>query len=175
MYGGEINDMSTTKIIQANKEGKKTLKQVSTPVTEEELKSKEIKDLVKNLKEVMYKFNSVGISAPQIGVLKRVVVIDVDYINYLRQFKKNPIIMINPKIVSGEGFMVSEEGCLSFMECKTIKRVKRSRRVKVAYTGLDGKPKTIIAVGGILASCLQHELDHLDGVLISDLEEVQEE
>ncbi len=132
------------------------LRQKSEPVVEV---TKAIKKLVKEMFATMYASNGIGLAAPQIGENIRVIVIDVQK----RGAKK--IALINPEILSREGSVESEEGCLS---CPGINgKVTRSARVKVQGLDPDGK-EVLYEADGLLAVCLQHEIDHLDGVLFVD-------
>jgi peptide deformylase len=122
----------------------------------------EIRKLVDDMAESMYAADGIGLAAIQIGVAKRVLVIDLDQ----KEGKNNPIAYINPKItwVSDET-AVFEEGCLSVPEIWDD--VERPARIKCEYLDRDGKKQTLEA-DGLLATCLQHEMDHLNGVLFID-------
>lgn len=118
-------------------------------------------DLIQDLVETMYGAPGVGLAAPQFGVLQRIIVLDVDYENP----GKNLIKLINPEIRHAEGEMVWEEGCLSVVDFTA--EVKRAAQVEVV--GLDQKEKEVRVEGeGLLAAALQHEIDHLDGILFID-------
>lgn len=122
-----------------------------------------------DLLEEMYKLNAVGLSANQVGLRMRVCAIDPAFI----EDKKMPIIMFNPEIVEcGEELYISPEGCLSLPGMGL--QIPRFRNVKVRFLGLDGKEYTVSDDNSLLASVIQHEIDHLDGVLMTDrsLEEV---
>ena len=111
----------------------------------------------------MYAKNGVGLAAPQIGEHLRVFVIDVS----TGKEPLNPIVFINPKIIQKSGACSSYEGCLSFPEAYTD--VKRYANVKVKATGLNGKPFVMEGKdGSLLARAIQHEFDHLDGILFID-------
>ncbi len=121
----------------------------------------EIRRLCDDMAETMYAAPGVGLAAPQIGVSKRIFVIDIadaDHPSELRTF-------INPEIVSREGETVWEEGCLSFPGIH--EEVERAAKVTVRATGLDGRPFELTAEG-LLAIAVQHEYDHLDGTLMVD-------
>lgn len=125
--------------------------------------SSKIKDLVKDLLDTMYSQNGVGLAAPQIGVNYRVFVIDVSS----GDEPLNPMVFINPKFIKKTGAFESEEGCLSFPEVFT--KVRRYKNVTIK--ALDGKGRSFIleANGGtLLTKALQHEYDHLDGILFID-------
>ncbi len=118
----------------------------------------ELRKLVEDMFASMYDAQGIGLAAPQIGISKRLTVIDVS-------FQKNPkdkIVLINPEIVFKNGKQVEEEGCLSLPEIRD--RVVRAAEVKVRAQDAEGKP---IEVAGaeLLSRALQHEIDHLDGIL----------
>ncbi len=117
----------------------------------------QIRRLVANMVDTMYDASGVGLAAPQIGVSKRVVVIDPG---------NNLIVLINPEIVSLEGVPeLGEEGCLSIPG--VWGQVERVPRVKVRGYNLEGKPVAYTAEG-LAARAFQHEIDHLDGILFLD-------
>lgn len=125
--------------------------------------SKKVQDLIKDLLDTMYACNGVGLAAPQIGEHLRVFVIDVS----TNDEPLNPIVFINPKIIKKEGAVVSHEGCLSFPEAYTD--VRRYKNVMVKALNRYGKPFVLEAKdGSLLARAIQHEFDHLDGVLFID-------
>lgn len=130
------------------------LRQVCEPCRVED---KSIKKLAKQMAKAMYKNNGCGLAAPQVGVLKRVVVVDCD----TESDEKNPIYMVNPELVELQGDpIVMGEGCLS---CPGITvEIARPPFAKVRFLDLDGEEWTIEG-DGLLGRCLQHELDHLDG------------
>lgn len=130
------------------------LRQVCEPCRVED---KSIKKLAKQMAKAMYKNNGCGLAAPQVGVLKRVVVVDCD----TESDEKNPIYMINPELVELQGDpIVMGEGCLS---CPGITvEIARPPFAKVRFLDLDGEEWTVEG-DGLLGRCLQHELDHLDG------------
>jgi peptide deformylase len=157
------------------------LRLVSTPVAEI---TPEIRMLVADMFETMYDAPGIGLAAIQIGVPWRVVTLDVakraeppadvepaeadaDSSQEKRDRQpRNPIAFINPEITwSSEERSVYEEGCLSIPEY--YEEVERPASVRVAYTDLDGKRQEIEA-DGLLATCIQHEIDHLNGVLFID-------
>ena len=125
--------------------------------------SSKIKDLVKDLLDTMYTQNGVGLAAPQIGVNYRVFVIDVS----TGDEPLNPMVFINPKFIKKSGAFESDEGCLSFPEVFT--KVRRYKNVTIK--ALDGKGRSFILEangGSLLTKALQHEYDHLDGILFID-------
>src|ERR1700760_1075667 len=121
-----------------------------------------IRQLVDDMAESMYAADGIGLAAVEVGVPKRVVVIDLDQ----KEGKKNPRAYINPKILwASDEIAVYEEGCLSVPEI--YDDVERPARIKAEYLDLDGK-RVEIEADGMLATCLQHEMDHLEGVLFID-------
>ena len=134
--------------------GDPVLKQVCTPI---DRVSKKLKNLLDDMAETMYKHEGVGIAAPQVGVPIRAIVIDVG---------KKRYDIINPVITEREGTIVDSEGCLSFPG--VYGEVERAEKVRVEYMNRYGKRKFIEAEG-LLARCLQHEVDHLDGHLFIEV------
>ena len=140
--------------------GEKSLREPSKEVHKV---SRKISDLVQDLFDTMYAQNGVGLAAPQIGVNYRVFVIDVS----TGDEPLNPIVFINPKIIKKSGSVKSNEGCLSFPEAYTD--VKRYKDVTVKATDLSGRSFVLEAKDGtLLARAIQHEFDHLNGVLFID-------
>jgi len=133
--------------------GADVLREKAVPVKEI---TPNIAKLLDNMLETMYAANGVGLAAPQIGVSKRVVVIDVG---------EGPLELINPVIVEKEGESIDEEGCLSIPG--VTGQVARAAKVKVEALNRHGE-KQLIEGEGLLARCLQHELDHLEGILFVD-------
>jgi len=119
----------------------------------------EVRALVDDLMETMYAADGVGLAAPQIGVPLRVFVYDV------RDEELEPGVFVNPRIVEAVGTQREVEGCLSIPGLEEI--VERSGRVVVEGLDRDGEPVRVEAEG-LLSRCLQHEKDHLDGVLFLD-------
>lgn len=117
---------------------------------------KKLQKFLKDMADTMYAANGVGLAAPQVGVLKRVVVIDVG---------DGLIEMINPEIVKKEGSVVGGEGCLSVPDYEG--EVERAEYVECEFTDRTGK-RMLLQTDGLLAIAVQHELDHLDGVLFID-------
>lgn len=125
--------------------------------------SKKIKDLVKDLLDTLYSQNGVGLAAPQIGENYRVFVIDTSS----GDEPLNPIVFINPKIIKKSGAFISNEGCLSFPEVYTD--VRRYVNVMVKAQDNNGRSFVIEAKdGSLLAKAIQHEFDHLEGILFID-------
>lgn len=123
-----------------------------------------IRKLAKRMLKNMYATDGCGLAAPQIGELVQLVVIDVDYGDHNR---KNPYVLINPRIVTADGAPRSTaEGCLSFPGVTTT--VARPSHVVVEARNLDGDLMRYEANGNLLAVCLQHEIDHLHGITMLD-------
>jgi peptide deformylase len=121
----------------------------------------EIRKLCDDMAETMYAAPGVGLAAPQIGVSKRIFVIDIANADE----KSDLRVFINPEFVAREGEMVWEEGCLSFPGIH--EEVQRAAKVTVRAIGLDGKPFEVTAEG-LLSIAIQHENDHLEGTLMVD-------
>ena len=138
------------------------LRQVADPVPSID---KEIGALIEDMFETMYRAPGIGLAAPQVGVLKRVVVLDVAK-RRDEEAKSEPMAFINPAVTwASEEMSTYEEGCLSIPEF--YEAVERPAVIRVAYLDPSGASKEIEAEG-ILATCLQHEIDHLNGVLFID-------
>ncbi|MBP0979740.1 MAG: peptide deformylase [Oscillospiraceae bacterium] len=121
-----------------------------------EVFDEKLAQLIDDMKDTMYKNNGVGMAAPQIGILKRIVVIDIG---------EGPIELVNPEIIEKSKRQVGKEGCLS---CPDILGVVK-RPYKVTAVGYDrNKNKIEITAQGLLARAICHELDHLDGILFKD-------
>ncbi len=135
------------------------LKKICAPV---EAVDAEIRTLIDDMLDTMYGAPGMGLSAPQVGVLRRVIVVDVTKADEPR----DPVCMVNPELieVSAET-AVYEEGCLSFPD--QYAEVTRPARVRVRYLDVDNEVREL-AVEGLLGTCIQHEMDHLDGVLFID-------
>lgn len=117
-----------------------------------------IRQLLDDMVETMHKYNGVGLAAPQIGILKRLVVIDL-------YDDKGPIKLVNPEIIKEKGTQEVEEGCLSFPN----KFAKVIRPEEVTVKALDENGKQIkISAKGLLAQAISHEIDHLNGILFVD-------
>lgn len=125
--------------------------------------SKKIQNLIQDMLDTLYAKNGVGLAAPQIGENLRIFVIDTSS----GDEPLNPRIFINPKIIKKSGAVNSYEGCLSFPEAYT--NVRRYKNVTVKATGLNGRPFVLESRDGeLLARAIQHEFDHLEGVLFID-------
>lgn len=159
-------------ILKINTYPDAVLKQKALPVTTFDAK---LAQLAQDMLETMYDAPGVGLAANQVGVLQRILVIDVDYEidakegeedPALRQYKnKNPKVIVNPVIGKKAGSILFKEGCLSvpgFYE-----EVKRSKTLDLQYQDLKGQPQRL-AAEGFLAVAIQHEIDHLNGLLFVD-------
>ena len=118
-----------------------------------------IRKLVDDMFETMYEAPGIGLAAPQVDVAMRVITID------LSKDRNEPLCLVDPEIRWAEGEMEYEEGCLSVPGVYDM--VKRAERVRVSATDRDGRAREIEAEG-LLAACIQHEIDHLDGRLFVD-------
>jgi peptide deformylase len=137
----------------------KRLRLVSEPV---KTIGADIKTLVADMFETMYDAPGIGLAAVQVGVPKRVITVDLAK----KDEPRKPQVFINPEVMwTSEETLKREEGCLSIPEI--YEEVERPAQVRVKYRSLDGKEHELEA-SGILATCLQHEIDHLNGVLFID-------
>jgi len=118
-----------------------------------------LREFADNMLETMYHSSGIGLAATQVGEAKRVVVIDVS------EERDQPQFLINPEILSREGEEVSEEGCLSVPSI--YEKVSRAERIRFRAQDRNGDPVEMDAEG-LLAVCIQHEIDHLDGKLFID-------
>ena len=134
----------------------KRLRTVASPV---EIVDDSIKQLVDDMFETMYDAPGIGLAATQVDVHKRVIVMD------LSEKKNEPRCFINPEIIDSDGVEQTEEGCLSVPDI--YETVERAERVQVRALDRDGKEFTLDA-DGLLAVCIQHEMDHLQGKLFVD-------
>jgi peptide deformylase len=121
----------------------------------------EVKKLIRDMTETMYQANGIGLAACQVGVSRRVIVVDVSPIDP----EKELFAMVNPEVISEEGEIEHEEGCLSVPDC--LEKLKRKEKVLVRGFSPAGK-EIEISAEGILAIAIQHEIDHINGVLILD-------
>ncbi len=117
--------------------------------------NKEIINLAEDMIETMYKYYGVGLAAPQIGISKQMIVVDCG-----EKYQKEPFILMNPKVVDSKGHQLGDEGCLSLPGMYLP--VLRADYVAVEATDLSGK-KIVIEGKDLLARCLLHEIDHLNG------------
>jgi len=137
----------------------KRLRLLSTPVAKIDAATKQ---LVEDMFDTMYDAPGIGLAAIQIGEPRRIITMDLAK----KDEPKEPQVFINPELISKSGDKnTHEEGCLSIPEY--YEEVERPAAVRVRYLDLDGRPHEIDAEG-LLATCIQHEIDHLDGVLFID-------
>jgi peptide deformylase len=121
-----------------------------------------VRKLAQDMLDTMYDSDGVGLAAPQIGVSKRIMVIDVSG----EDDPPKPIVFINPEIIERDGELTGQEGCLSFPD--VYFEVQRFNRVVVRFQDLRGKMLKLTAEGNLLSRAIQHEIDHLDGELFID-------
>ena len=140
-------------ILEIKTAGNPVLRQVAAKVTKID---KRIKRLLSDMADTMYEADGVGLAAPQVGISSRIAVIDIG---------EGVIEMINPEIICKEGTCINVEGCLSVPNFDG--EVERAKSVKVKYQDRNGKPVVLDATD-LLAIAVQHELDHLDGILFID-------
>ena len=140
-------------------EPNKILRQVSKPV---EKVGKEEQNLMDDMIETMYKANGIGLAAIQIGIPKRIIVMDISK----NDEKKNPMFFVNP-IIKNKNSNLSryEEGCLSVPD--QFAEIDRPDSCEVEYLDYNGEKK-FLKTSGLLATCIQHEMDHLEGILFID-------
>tara|TARA_A100001011_G_scaffold338005_1_gene368556 strand:+ start:943 stop:1467 length:525 start_codon:yes stop_codon:yes gene_type:complete len=140
-------------------EPNKILRQVSKPV---EKVGKEEQNLMDDMIETMYKANGIGLAAIQIGVPKRIIVMDISK----NDEKKNPMFFVNPIIKNKNSNLARyEEGCLSVPD--QFAEIDRPDSCEVEYLDYNGEKK-FLKTSGLLATCIQHEMDHLEGILFID-------
>lgn len=136
-------------------EGDEILKKKSREVDEKDISTEKIQTLIDDMIETMHKYNGVGLAAVQVGVLKRIIVIDL-------YDDKGPIVLINPVIKKTKGEQEVDEGCLSFPN--QFAKVIRPAEVVAEYTDRNGKRMKVKAKE-LLAQAISHEIDHLEGEL----------
>ena len=140
-------------------EPNEVLRKKSTPVDKVD---SDIQKLMDDMLETMYAAPGIGLAAVQVGILKRLIVIDISK----DKDKKEPLFLINPKIISkSEHTSTYEEGCLSLPG--HFAEIERPAECEINFIDYNGKKKEIKA-DGLLSTCIQHEVDHLDGVLFID-------
>lgn len=123
---------------------------------------REIRDLVRLMLQTMYSADGIGLAAPQVAVSKQVIVVDCEPDNPA----KPPLVLINPTIKQySQDICVFQEGCLSIPG--VYLDVKRPEQIEVSYKDEQGRPQTLTATG-LLSRCIQHEMDHLNGVMFVD-------
>jgi peptide deformylase len=123
----------------------------------------ELRELARDMCEVMYDEPGIGLAAPQLGCPVRLVVVDTEWT--AEDAERNPLILVNPELSEHAGKLVWTEGCLSVPDFEAD--VERAEQVLLRASDLDGKEIELRA-DGLQAVCLQHEVDHLDGILFID-------
>jgi peptide deformylase len=136
------------------------LKRKSAPITRV---TDEIRALAADMLETMYDEPGIGLAAPQVGELVRLIVVDTTWTE--EGSERSPLVLVNPEIVAREGTVLWTEGCLSVPDYQA--EVERAARVRLRARDLDGKTVEIDAEE-LEAVCFQHEIDHLDGILFID-------
>ena len=140
-------------------EPNKILRQVSTPVDKV---GREEQQLMDDMLETMYAANGIGLAAIQIGIPKRIIVMDISK----DENKKKPRYFVNPKIINKDTLKSTyEEGCLSVPN--QFAEIERPKKCDIEYLDYNGDKK-ILNAEGLLATCIQHEMDHLEGILFID-------
>tara|TARA_Y100000816_G_C25805733_1_gene421863 strand:+ start:92 stop:613 length:522 start_codon:yes stop_codon:yes gene_type:complete len=135
------------------------LRKTSEPI---EKVDNSIRKLMQEMLETMYAAPGIGLAAVQVGILKRLIVIDISK----DKEKKEPLFLINPEILEkSETTSIYEEGCLSLPE--QFAEIERPAECSLKYLDLNGNQKNLKATG-LLSTCIQHEVDHLNGVLFID-------
>ena len=143
----------------------RTIRELGDPVLGKRAKevremTPKLRQLIADMKETMYEADGVGLAAPQVGMLKRIVVIDVS------EEQNQPLVMINPEIIERSGEQRGAEGCLSFPDEYGI--VTRPMEVTVRAQDRNGKEFTVSGTG-LTARCFCHEIDHLDGIVFTSV------
>ena len=138
----------------------KRLKEISSPI--EEI-TDEIRELARDMLDVMYDEPGIGLAAPQIGETIRMIVVDTEWT--AEDAERNPLVLINPEIIERIGKLPWTEGCLSVPDFEA--EVERSESVVLRATNLEDE-QVVIEASQLQAVCFQHEVDHLDGVLFID-------
>ncbi|QLY26487.1 peptide deformylase [Bdellovibrio sp. KM01] len=153
------------------------LREVADPVSLSEFGTPELKKLQEDMIETMYDAHGIGLAAPQVGELRRMIVIDTrpkdekgrrykdQEMTDLEKQVEQPLVLINPTIVKGEGKTTFDEGCLSVPGY--YETVERYDYIEMKAFDVNGK-EFIVKTDGLLAICMQHELDHLEGTLFID-------
>lgn len=143
-------------ILDVKKIGDPILKQRCEPVDIADINYKTLLPLINDMVTTMYEHEGIGLAANQIGVSKRILIIDAG----------KTLVIINPVIWEFKNWVVDEEGCLSIPDKKYD--VKRAERIKIKFTNMSGQEHEVVVDDPILARVIQHEVDHLDGILICD-------
>lgn len=133
------------------------LKLIAQPVST--FNTEELDTIVKNMFETMYEAQGVGLAAIQVNIQKRIITIDVS------EKRNSPLCLINPKIIEKNNEIISEEGCLSFPG--VYAKIKRAEIIKIEYWD-EKEKKHSLEASDLLSRCIQHEIDHLDGITFYD-------
>jgi peptide deformylase len=142
--------------------GDEILKKVSSEVTDF---NSHLHELADALSRTIKRKRGLGLAAPQIGILKRIFLVDMTEAPEERKQLPKPLLLINPRIVESSGADLGEEGCLSFPGLHID--LERAAKVHVEYHDLEGQSQ-VLEASGIVARAVQHELDHLEGILLLD-------
>ena len=137
------------------------LKQIAKPI---DVFDRGLVNLAENMLSTMYNSEGIGLAANQVGILKRIMVVDV-FSGNEDQSTRDPHVFVNPNIIEKSGEVVSEEGCLSVSDFRA--EVKRVEQIILNYQDVKGNSHQL-QTDGITAICIQHELDHLNGILFID-------
>jgi len=140
--------------------GDKILRRKSESVKEV---TSRLKTLAEDMLDTMYAAPGIGLAAPQVGESIRLIVVDVREND---EDEKNPFILFNPEIKNEKGLYINEEGCLSFPEIYA--QVPRFEEVTINYLNEEGEALVLENISGMLSRCIQHEFDHLEGILFID-------
>ena len=144
---------------QIREQGDEILRKKSRELNIDDITAEKVQSLIEDMLETMYHYNGVGLAAVQVGILKQVIVIDVED-------GKGPYVLINPKILKTKGEKECEEGCLSFPN--EFGKVIRPTEVVVEF--YDRKAQKVkLKAKDLLAQAIAHEVDHLNGILFTDL------
>ena len=143
-------------ILDVKKIGDPILKQRCEPVDIADINYKTLLPLINDMVTTMYEHEGIGLAANQIGVSKRILIIDAG----------KTLVIINPVIWEFKNWVVDEEGCLSIPDKKYD--VKRAEWIKIKFTNMSRQEHEVVVDDPILARVIQHEVDHLDGILICD-------
>lgn len=156
-FMGDIDNIAPTPILIAPQP---VLRQLARPVTEDDMSA--LHAALPGMFAAMYKAPGIGLAAPQVGISQRFILIDVSE----KDEERHPILLINPEIIDGsETLSAREEGCLSLPN--QYAEVVRPKEIRVRYRNIEGELVEQEA-DDLLATCIQHEIDHLDGVLFID-------
>lgn len=138
------------------------LKTIARPVIQFD---EDLKQIANKMIDTMYENNGIGLAAVQVGIDKRLFVMDIFFNKELPESERDPKVIINPELIETSEDQIMEEGCLSVPEFRA--EVKRFGKIKLKYQDLEGNSQEVDAEG-LLAVCIQHEMDHLDGKLFID-------